>query len=127
MEWIQITVAFLIGAGVAGAAVWAWLRGQTSKPLSELQAEHRRLKDELTDHFVRTSEKVEELSESYRAVMAELRDGATHLVDEDTLIERLGEDRARRLLLEKPDPHERPTASEDDDVTEVELVEPPRY
>ena len=127
MEWIPILSAFIIGAALAGAGVWFWMRSQTSRPLSELKAEHQQLKDELTDHFVRTSEKVEELSESYRAVMAELRDGASHLVDQKTLIERLGEDRARRLLLEKGEADSRPDFDQQDDVTEAELVEPPRY
>lgn len=91
---IGLAVGLLAGAG--GAWIWARFSGKGSTPDARQQAAYR---EEVADHFVKTAELVNRLTDSYKEVFDHLRDGAGRLVDEDTLRERLAHEEDKDVTL----------------------------
>jgi len=101
------TVYWIIGAGLAGLASGAlitWLISRMtmkSKPYRELESQHVELRDKVTEHFVKTAGLVNQMTDSYKAVFEQLQEGASQLLDEQTLRERLAHDDADEVRLGK--------------------------
>jgi len=87
---LGLIIGLVFGLAIGGAAVWYWQRGSDAESsLRELRAQHEALRCEVADHFVRTADLVNSLTDSYKEVFDHLRDGAERLVDRETLNERL--------------------------------------
>lgn len=95
---IGLVTGLIVGlvAGAAGAWLW-WRFGMAGDGAdSRRQAEYR---EEVADHFVKTAELVNRLTDSYKKVFDHLRDGAGKLVDEETLRQRLAHEEDKDVTL----------------------------
>jgi len=102
-----VTLYWIIGAGLAGLASGAlitWLisrKTMKSKPYRELEQQHTELRDNVTEHFVKTASLVNQMTDSYKAVFEQLQEGASQLLDEETLRQRLAHDEDDEVRLGK--------------------------
>lgn len=95
---IGLIIGLIVGllAGAAGAWLW-WRFGAAGDGAdARRQAEYR---EEVADHFVKTAELVNRLTDSYKEVFDHLRDGAGRLVDEETLRQRLAHEEDKDVTL----------------------------
>ena len=84
--WAVGILSFSLGSvlGCIGAYLFLERYSQTAKlreELSELKGRFSDYRDHVTQHFVRTSELVQEMSQSYRAVYEHLATGAQELCE----------------------------------------------
>lgn len=95
---IGLITGLIVGLLAGAAGTWLWWRfgaprdGADSKRQAEYQ-------EEVADHFVKTAELVNRLTDSYKEVFDHLRDGAGKLVDEETLRERLSHEEDKDVTL----------------------------
>ena len=85
--WLVGTLSFLLGAGLG--CIVAYLLAARGRRTHELEAELNQLnesftdyRDQVTGHFMHTSELVQEMTQSYRKVYEHLATGAQHLCDD---------------------------------------------
>lgn len=93
-----LIIGFAVGVAAGAGAAWLWARfsGKQSGPDAKQQAAYR---EEVADHFVKTAELVNRLTDSYKEVFDHLRDGAGRLVDEETLRQRLAHEEDKDVTL----------------------------
>lgn len=93
-----LIIGLVAGLAAGAAAVWLWFRygAGTDGAEARQQAKYR---EEVADHFVKTAELVNRLTDSYKEVFDHLRDGAGNLVDEDTLRRRLANEEDKDVTL----------------------------
>ncbi len=90
---IWLFVALLVGMLLGGLAVFLGVRKPLrSKNYKALEADHQALKQSVSDHFVKTAELVNGLTDAYKSVFDHLQAGASQLVDAETLQEKLSYD-----------------------------------
>ena len=96
--WTIGILAFLLGTVLGCIAAWI-IVGRNGRTL-QLQLELEQLKerftdyrDQVTQHFMRTSDLVQEMTQSYRAVYEHLAAGAQHLCGEPEDTTLLGQQR----------------------------------
>lgn len=85
--WVVGILSFLLGGGIG--CIFAYLVFARNGRTRELQLELTQLterftdyRDQVTQHFMRTSELVQEMTHSYRSVYEHLASGAQHLCGE---------------------------------------------
>jgi uncharacterized membrane-anchored protein YhcB (DUF1043 family) len=85
--WVVGILSFLLGGGVG--CIFAYLLFARNGRTRQLQLELNQLterftdyRDQVTQHFMRTSELVQEMTHSYRSVYEHLASGAQHLCGE---------------------------------------------
>ncbi|MDJ0652811.1 MAG: DUF1043 family protein [Xanthomonadales bacterium] len=94
-------------AAIAGALAGAGLiylilgRGQGRGSAAAVRAEFDQYKEQVADHFSRTASAVNQLTDSYKSVFDELQEGASQLMDEDTLRQRLAHDDGEAITLSR--------------------------
>ncbi len=94
-------------AAVAGALAGAGLvyltltRGHGKGSAAAVRAEFDQYKEQVADHFSRTASAVNQLTDSYKTVFDELQEGASQLMDEDTLRQRLAHDDGEAITLSR--------------------------
>jgi uncharacterized membrane-anchored protein YhcB (DUF1043 family) len=95
---IGLITGLIFGLLAGAAGTWLWWRFGASGDGadSKRQAEYQ---EEVADHFVKTAELVNRLTDSYKEVFDHLRDGAGRLVDEQTLRERLAHEENKDVTL----------------------------
>lgn len=87
---VWLLIGALAGLVLGGAGVFAWLRyGGGGAAGGTARRREEAYREEVADHFVKTAELVNQLTDSYKEVFDHLRDGAGSLVDEEILRERL--------------------------------------
>ena len=93
--WMVGTLSFLLGAGLG--CIVAYLLVARGGRTHELEAELGQLnesfadyRDQVTGHFMHTSELVQEMTQSYRKVYEHLATGAQHLCDDSACPPTLG-------------------------------------
>jgi uncharacterized membrane-anchored protein YhcB (DUF1043 family) len=93
--WLVATLAFLLGTGLG--CIVAYLLVARGGRTHELEAELNQLnerftdyRDQVTGHFMHTSELVQEMTQSYRKVYEHLATGAQHLCDDSDYSSTLG-------------------------------------
>jgi len=88
-----ISIAILAGlAGlVVGSLITAWLMRRPSNPTSPsaLQEELECYREQVADHFADTAALVNRMTDSYKEVFDHLESGATKLIDEERLKQKL--------------------------------------
>jgi uncharacterized membrane-anchored protein YhcB (DUF1043 family) len=132
---------FFVSVGIVSGICLTLLYQRFRKPRSqlELEAEHKRLKEDVMEHFVTTANLVNDMTDSYKAVFDHLNEGAGNLVDRTELRERLPYEDARVVTLSRIGQSEVESGSENttgpataspaepgDDTAEEDL-EPPRF
>ncbi|HKL62129.1 MAG TPA: DUF1043 family protein [Woeseiaceae bacterium] len=97
---VWLLIGALAGLVLGGAGVFAWLRygGEAGGSARRREEAYR---EEVADHFVKTAELVNQLTDSYKEVFDHLRDGAGHLVDEEILRERLAHRDDEKVTLRR--------------------------
>lgn len=138
LGWIEIVaLGFSVFAGIGVTLLYQHYR----KPRSqlELEAEHKKLQEEVMEHFVTTANLVNDMTDSYKAVFDHLNKGAGKLVDSEELRERLPLEDARVITLSRigqSDPEtqaagatsaDSQSAENGDDSLDPENLEPPRF
>jgi uncharacterized membrane-anchored protein YhcB (DUF1043 family) len=101
-SWLFILIAFVIGA-LIGFFVGSFRRTPARENPAEterLRQEFQQYREEVSDHFVKTADLVNNLTHSYRAVYEHLEGGAYQLVGEETLQKRLANVDAEPVMLE---------------------------
>ena len=100
--WMVGTLSFLLGAGLG--CIVAYLLVARGGRKHELEAELNHLnerftdyRDQVTSHFMHTSELVQEMTQSYRKVYEHLATGAQHLCDDGTCSPTLGYQQSGKL------------------------------
>lgn len=93
-----LIIGLIVGLAAGAGAAWLWMRYGAASDGADArkQAKYR---EEVADHFVKTAELVNRLTDSYKEVFDHLRDGAGNLVDEDTLRERLSHEEDKDVTL----------------------------
>lgn len=93
-----LIIGLLVGLPAGAAAAWLWSRvgGTAGAESAKQQAAYQ---EEVADHFVKTAELVNSLTDSYKEVFDHLRQGAETLVDEETLRKRLSREEEKDVTL----------------------------
>jgi uncharacterized membrane-anchored protein YhcB (DUF1043 family) len=124
--WVFGILVFAIGLALGCMATYLAVAryGRTrelQKELNQLKDHFTDYRDQVTRHFMRTSELVQEMTQSYRAVYEHLANGAQHLCGDENdvnLLEASGKDqltdasqdaaagRAPDYLVEEVDPED---------------------
>jgi uncharacterized membrane-anchored protein YhcB (DUF1043 family) len=124
--WVFGILVFSIGLALGCMATYLAVAryGRTrelQKELNQLKDHFTDYRDQVTRHFMRTSELVQEMTQSYRAVYEHLANGAQHLCGDENdvnLLEASGKDqltdasqdaaagRAPDYLVEEVDPED---------------------
>ena len=86
--WLVGTLCFLLGAGLGCIVAYLLVRGgrthELEAELGQLNASFTDYRDQVTSHFMHTSELVQEMTQSYRKVYEHLATGAQHLCDDSS-------------------------------------------
>ena len=100
--WVVGILSFLLGGGIG--CIFAYLLFARNGRTRELQLELTQLterftdyRDQVTQHFMRTSELVQEMTHSYRSVYEHLASGAQHLCGEQPETGSLGHRESEQL------------------------------
>lgn len=100
LVWLLIGAA--VGLVLGGAGVFAWLRyGGGEAAQSSARRREEAYRQEVADHFVKTAELVNQLTDSYKEVFDHLREGADQLVDEEIRRERLAHSDDEKVTLRR--------------------------
>lgn len=97
---ITLIIGLVVGlaAGLLLASLLPRFTGDAARnrEAAKREAAYRR---EVADHFVRTAQLVNRLTDSYKEVFDHLREGAGRLVDEETLRRRLAHEEDKNVTL----------------------------
>jgi len=100
--WVIGILSFLLGGGIG--CIFAYLvfarNGRTrhlQMELTQLTERFTDYRDQVTQHFMRTSELVQEMTHSYRSVYEHLASGAQHLCGEQPEATSLGHRKSEQL------------------------------
>ena len=99
---VWLLIGAVAGLVLGGAGVFAWLRyGGGEAAGGSARRREEAYREEVADHFVKTAELVNQLTDSYKEVFDHLRDGAGNLVDEEILRERLAHRDDEKVTLRR--------------------------
>ncbi|NKI35491.1 DUF1043 family protein [Wenzhouxiangella sp. XN79A] len=88
--WIGVAIAGVIGFGLGALVMWWTDRkrgGGTS--VATLKKEHEQFREQVTEHFVETAQRINRLTDSYKDLFDHLSQGAETLIDDASLRERM--------------------------------------
>ena len=104
--WVVGILGFLIG--IILGSITTYLASSRNGKTQQLQSELNDLKERFTDyrdtvtqHFMQTSNLVQEMTERYRAVYEHLANGAQHLCNVDTGVNHLSRERTDEIATAK--------------------------
>jgi len=100
LGWLEIVV-ILLSVCVGVGLTLLYQRYRKPRSQQELEAEHKRLQEEVMEHFVTTANLVNDMTDSYKAVFDHLNEGATKLVDNTELRERLPNEERKVITLSR--------------------------
>jgi hypothetical protein len=105
---IWVIAGIVLGAAGGAAFTYWWTRARGGgDTIGQLKRENQKFREEVTEHFVETARLINQLTDSYKEVFDHLNKGATELVDEKALTERLpaaGSEEVRLRRLGAPAP-----------------------
>ena len=88
--WVGVMIAGVIGFALGALVMWAMDRKQSGgTSVASLKKEHEEFREQVTDHFVETAERINRLTDSYKDLFDHLSHGAETLVDDASLRERM--------------------------------------
>lgn len=106
--WIWAIGGIVLGAAAGAAFTYWWTRARGGgDTIGQLKRENQKFREEVTEHFVETARLINQLTDSYKEVFDHLNKGASELVDEKALAERLpasGSEEVRLRRLGAPAP-----------------------
>jgi len=99
---VSLLIGAAIGLVLGAGALFAWFRyaGGAGGTASARRREEA-YREEGADHFVKTAELVNQLTDSYKEVFDHLREGAGHLVDDEILRQRLDHRDDEKITLQR--------------------------
>lgn len=119
--WVGVLIAGVVGFGLGLLVMW-WADRKRSggSSVATLKKEHEQFREQVTDHFVETAERINRLTDSYKDLFDHLSHGAETLVDESSLRERMPrvsdqEVRLKRLGTRTATAEDRGPAAPNDD------------
>jgi len=125
--WMVGTLSFLLGAGLG--CIVAYLLAARGGRRHELEAELNQLnerftdyRDQVTSHFMHTSELVQEMTQSYRKVYEHLATGAQHLCDDNTCSPTLGYQQSGKLAKDAAEDATNGDGMGTDDLAELKSI-----
>ncbi len=86
---VSLLIGAAIGLVLGAGGLFVWFRYGGGAGATSARRREEVYREEVADHFVKTAELVNQLTDSYKEVFDHLREGAGHLVDEEILRERL--------------------------------------
>lgn len=95
----MLGIGIAIGLVAGAAAVMAWMKLGPGAGDASARKREQAYREEVAEHFVKTAELVNRLTDSYKEVFDHLRKGAGTLVDEDTLRQRLAHEEDKDVTL----------------------------
>lgn len=89
-NWILVVIAGAVGFGLGLLVMW-WFdrRRSAGSSMATLKKEQEQFREQVTDHFVETAERINRLTDSYKDLFDHLSQGAETLVDASSLRERM--------------------------------------
>lgn len=88
LAWLEI-VAMVLSVFVGIGLTLVYQHYHKPRSHLQLEAEHKKLQEDVLDHFVTTANLVNDMTDSYKAVFDHLNEGANKLVDSTELRQRL--------------------------------------
>ncbi|HZX23200.1 MAG TPA: DUF1043 family protein [Woeseiaceae bacterium] len=99
---VSLLIGAAIGLVLGAGALFVWFRyGGGAGGATSARRREEAYREEVADHFVKTAELVNQLTDSYKEVFDHLRDGAGHLVDEEILRQRLAHQDDEKVTLQR--------------------------
>lgn len=99
-ELMTFFIGLALGLAAGSVGVWAWFRyGTDAAGEAAARKREQAYRQEVADHFVKTAELVNRLTDSYKGVFDHLRKGAETLVEEETLRKRLAQEENKDVTL----------------------------
>lgn len=99
---VSLLIGAAIGLVLGAGGVFAWFRyGGGAAGTSSARRREEAYREEVADHFVKTAELVNQLTDSYKEVFDHLREGAGNLVDEEILRQRLAHRDDEKVTLQR--------------------------
>ena len=88
--WIGIAIAGIVGFALGALVMWWMDRKQGGgSSVATLKKEHEQFREQVTEHFVETAQRINRLTDSYKDLFDHLSQGAETLVDDASLRERM--------------------------------------
>lgn len=100
MEW-QIIIYLSTGLALGVGLTLFYQRYRKPRSVQQLDAEYKKLQEDVMEHFVTTANLVNDMTDSYKAVFDHLNAGANKLVDNTELRERLPHEDQRVITLSR--------------------------
>ncbi len=132
MEIGGLIVGLIAGLVVGGLAVFLWRRdGATaSRELENTRSEMNAYRQEVTEHYVKTADLVDRLTQDYKSLFEHLNDGAMKQMNPEVLEQKLARRSAAPVVLgvlgreglpsPQPEAPEQPSAATDVSSTQAE-------
>lgn len=99
---VSLLIGAAIGLVLGAGGLFVWFRyGGAAAGTSSARRREEVYREEVADHFVKTAELVNQLTDSYKEVFDHLREGAGQLVDEEILRERLAHQDDEKVTLRR--------------------------
>ncbi|WP_405240504.1 ZapG family protein [Lentisalinibacter orientalis] len=99
---VSLLIGAAIGVALGAGGLFVWFRyGGGASGTSSARRREEAYREEVADHFVKTAELVNQLTDSYKEVFDHLREGAGHLVDEEILRQRLDHRDDEKVTLQR--------------------------
>ena len=122
--WTAGILFFLLGMTVGCIVTWllSGRHGRTRQlqlELDELKERFTDYRDQVTQHFMRTSDLVQEMTQSYRAVYEHLANGAQHLCGEVDSTSQLSQQPSEKIEAKGIYNHPEGSDAEYDELTEL--------
>lgn len=125
--WVVGILSFLLGGGIG--CIIAYLVFARNRRTHHLELELHQLTERFTDyrdqvaqHFMRTSELVQEMTHSYRSVYEHLASGAQHLCGEQPEVTSLGHRESEQLAAATTGAMAADTAADYDELAELSSI-----
>ncbi|WP_405234422.1 ZapG family protein [Lentisalinibacter salinarum] len=99
---VSLLIGAAIGLALGAGGLFVWFRyGGGATGTTSARRREEAYREEVADHFVKTAELVNQLTDSYKEVFDHLREGAGHLVDEEILRQRLAHQDDEKVTLQR--------------------------
>lgn len=99
---VSLLIGAAIGLALGAGGLFVWFRyGSGAAGTTSARRREEVYREEVADHFVKTAELVNQLTDSYKEVFDHLREGAGQLVDEEILRQRLAHQDDEKVTLQR--------------------------
>lgn len=116
IDWIVIIAAIILGCALGMAVMFFWNRKQgTQNSVKQVEQRLNDYQNKVENHFSKTADLIDSLTESYQAVFTHLADSAEDLLSDEQIRNQLINRRAREVTIK----YLKGSDHEDDEVTHI--------